>query len=383
VRTPPGWFDHPAGAQEPIVSFNVGGIIVPVGACFSVVGTAVVGDCQERRIACVDLRAAIGWQPGTAELTFPGTVPLYTINMLVAPICYPDPDPVVEGKKRAPWNQLYERPLTSRWVTTTILGSQYPCLQRFCFNSAGLLPPCPDANHPCRSGQYTVLLDVTDTLGNHYYDTQQIWVDNKPIHVEFDGLEGVKACEDVCLSRFVPKGAPCNICWPMSLLGVAYDEFIVPADTSYPSDNFDFYSLYVTRQGGPTYNIPITPDCVFFGPDPHKGTQRIGEPGTRCEEAIGGCPVPPHAPRFPGALTQLDLRVFDAVCAGSAKFPPPAGFALERGTCCGYTFQLYAQDKTWSDGRTGGLHHASSLPWAVEVCNDLNSDASIPQCRQQ
>ncbi len=384
VRTPPGWFDHPIGPQEPIVNVNPGGIVVPVGACVSVVGTAVVGDCQDRRIACVDLRAAIGWQPGTAELPFAASLPLYTINMLIAPICYPDPDPVIEGKKRAPWNQLYEKPLTARWVPTNIFpfDTQY-CLQRFCFNSAGLLPPCPDANHPCRSGKYTLLLDVTDTLGNHYYDTQQVWFDNKPIHVEFDGLEGIKACEDVCLGRFVPKGAPCNICWPMNLLGVAYDEYIVPSDLTYPSDNFDYYSLWITRQGGPTYSVPITPDCLTFGPDPQKGTQRIGEPGTRCEELIGGCPVPPHAPRFPGALTQLDLRVFDAVCAGSAKFPPPAGFPLERGTCCGYTFQLYGQDKTWSDGVAGGLHQAWSLPWAVEVCNDLNSDANIPQCRQR
>ena len=81
-------------------------------------------------------------------------------------------------------------------------------------------------------------------------------------------------------------------------------------------------------------------------------------------------------------MAVMKPEVFDAVCAGTAKFPPPAGFPLERGTCCGYTFQLYAQDKTWSDGVTGGLHHAWSLPWAVEVCNDLNSDANIPQCRQ-
>ena len=382
VRTPPGWFDHPFPAQEPIVNTNPGGIIVPVGACVSVIGTAVVGDCQDRKIACVDLRAAIGWQPGTAELAFAASLPLYSINMLVAPICYTDPDPAVEAKKRAPWNQLYERPLTARWVPTNItsFGIQY-CLPRFCFESRSLLPPCPDAQHPCRSGKYTLLLDVTDTLGNHYYDTQQVWFDNKPIHVEFDGLEGVKPCEDVCLSRFVPQGAPCSICWPIGLLGVAYDEYIVPTDLTYPSDNFDFYSISITRQGGPTYNVPITPDCVTVGPDPLHGTVRVGEPGTRCEEVIGGCPAPLHAPRFPGALTKLDLRVFDAVCAPSSPFSPPPGFALERGHCCGYTFQLYAQDKTWSDGVAGGLHRDLSLPWAITICNDLDRKGNIAQCR--
>ena len=50
---------------------------------------------------------------------------------------------------------------------------------------------------------------------------------------------------------------------------------------------------------------------------------------------------------------------------------PPAGFALERGQCCGYSFQLYVQDKTWSDGHAGGFHHILTPPWALCVCNDL------------
>lgn len=121
----------------------------------------------------------------------------------------------------------------------------------------------------------------------------------------------------------------------------------------------------------------------MFGPDPLKGTQRVGEPGTRCEVGLG-CPPPAFGAKFAGALTKLDLRIFDAVCAADpslvAPFVPPAGFPLDRGQCCTYTFQLYAQDKTWSDGWAGGLHHAWSLPWAVEICNDLDSRERIPQC---
>ena len=89
----------------------------------------------------------------------------------------------------------------------------------------------------------------------------------------------------------------------------------------------------------------------------------------------GRCATPAQV--VPGqsfdVLTALDLRVFDAVCFGSVGSPysVPSGFALERGKCCGYTFQLYAQDKTWSDGYAGGLHHAWSLPWAVCICNDI------------
>lgn len=397
VQTPPGWFDQSAPPQVPIVHTNPGGIIVPVGGCISVVGSAWVGDCQNRRIQCVDLRAAVGWQPGTAELGFAGSLPLYTINMLPTPICYPDPDPTVELKKRAPWNQLLETNLIrGSWVPTNIppFDTQY-CLPRICFDSGSILPPCPDSQHGCRSGKYTLLLDVTDTLNNHFYDTQQVWFDNKPIHVEFDGLEGVGSCQDVCLGKYVPQGAPCNVCWPMNLLGIAFDELIDPLDISYPSNNFDYYSLSVTRQGGPTYIIPITPTLCppTFGPDSLKGTLGIGEPGTRCEQAFG-CPVPAHGSKSSGLLTKLDLRIFDAVCAADpslvSPFVPPAGFPLNRGECCTYAFVLFAQDKTWSNaiapspvipGSSGvGLHWQTSLPWAVEICNDLGSNVQIPQC---
>jgi hypothetical protein len=402
VQTPPGWFDQAVPPQAPIVHQNPGGIIVPVGGCVSVVGSAWVGDCQNRHILCVDLRAAIGWQPGTAEAGFLASLPLYTINMLPTKICYNDPDPTVEAKKRSWWNQLVETNLIrGPWVPTNIppFDTQY-CLPRSCFDSASILPPCPDTQHGCRSGKYTLLLDVTDTLGNHYYDTQQVWFDNKPIHVEFSGLEGLGSCQDLCLSKFVPPGAPCNTCWPMNVLGIALDELIDPADATYPSANFDYYSLSITRQGGPSYVVPITMSLCppIFGPDPLKGTQPVGEPGTRCEEAILGCPPPVHAAKFAALLTKLDLRIFDAVCAADPTLVapfipplvPPPGFPLDRGDCCGYSFVLFAQDKTWSNsfapspvvpGSTGlGLHWLTSPPWAVEICNDLDSNRRVAQC---
>jgi len=60
---------------------------------------------------------------------------------------------------------------------------------------------------------------------------------------------------------------------------------------------------------------------------------------------------------FPIRLTQLDLRIFDADCAPGLlpPFTPPPGFPLKWGECCGYAFQLYVQDKTWSDGFAGGF----------------------------
>jgi hypothetical protein len=109
----------------------------------------------------------------------------------------------------------------------------------------------------------------------------------------------------------------------------------------------------------------------------------VPEPGTRCEEAFG-CPAPAHGAKSPGLLTKLDLRIFDAICSAdpslTSPFTPPAGFPLNRGDCCTYTFVLFAQDKTWSNAFAGGYHYAYSLPWAVEVCNDLGANVQIPQC---
>jgi hypothetical protein len=397
VQTPPG----PFVSNAPIVSGNPGGIVVPVGCCVTVKGSAFVGDCDSRKIKCFDLRFGVGFLPGPNDLGFSPAA--FTGSLLVptGPVCYPDPDPAIEDAKRAPWNWVVGRALTTRLVDSididlgggTVVHDVWK-LQDFCFDSASLLPVgvmdatgCPDPHHRCRSGQYTLLLDVTDTLGNHYYDTQQVWFDNKPMvsdeHVVFAGLEGLPACSDLSLRSFVPQGAPCMNPWAIGLLGIAYDEYIDETDATYPSDNFDYYSLAITRQGGPTYQVPITLSLAppMFGPDPFKGTQRVGDPGTRCEPLPSppplGCPPPPPIPpQQSNLLSRLDLRIFDATCAAALlpPFSPPAGFALRRGECCGYTFQLYAQDKTWSDSGPGVCHHAWSLPWAVCICNDIDGD---------
>jgi hypothetical protein len=174
-------------------------------------------------------------------------------------------------------------------------------------------------------------------------------------------------------------------------LGIAYDEYIDETDLTPPSDNFDFYTLTITKQTGEVVQVPITisPDLM----NPFHGTLRRGQPGTRCEPLpAGGLGCLP-AEIVPGqafdVLTALDMRIFDAVCAPSVPAPysipmavdgsgnpiPGSFFPLERGTCCGYTFQLYAQDKTWSDGYAGGFHHNWSLPWAICICNDLPGNA--------
>jgi hypothetical protein len=390
VQSPPG----PFLGNTPLVDPNDNKTVVAVDCCVSVTGSAWVGDCQGRQLQCMDLRAAVGWQVGPEDLiNFPPTLPLYNIPMLpFGPVCYTDPNPSVELQKRAQWNQLLESDLVAYWAQVTIdfLGSPITLwlVKGTCFDSSSGLhlgivdsSGCPDTHHRCRSGKYTILLDVTDTLNNHYYDTQQVWFDNKPITAEFDGLEGLPGCTDLHLTLsggFVPQGAPCNQCWPVNLLGIAYDEYIDESDLTPPSNNFDFYWLRITRQGGPSYMVPITPALCppLFGPDPLQGTRRVGDPGTRCEPvpAVAGCPPPPAIPpKSTGVLTQLDLRIFDFDCAQTlaAPFAPPPGFALQRGTCCGYAFELYVQDNSWDDIGPGNCHNILTAPWAVCICNDL------------
>lgn len=398
------WIDHvaeaPINPTDPFdpdaVIAGASGQVVPVGCCVRVGGSAFVGDCSQRKIKCFDLRWGIGFLPGPTQ---PGFNPAaYTGSLMPAgPVCYTDPDPAVEAQKRAPWNRVIG--VNGTLTTALVDNIDIPSLnlhdlwklQPTCFSSATGLPSgvtdgggCPDPHHRCQSGQYTLLLDVTDTLNNHYYDTQHVWFDNKPMvsnkHVVFAGVKGLPACTDLHLgadSEILPPGAPCNVPWPASLLGIAYDEYIDETDLAYPSDNFDYYVLSITRQGGPTYQVPITLSLAppVFGPDPLKGTSRVGDPGERCEPmpAVGGCPPPPPPPvKMFGTLTVLDLRVFDLCCAGklAVPFAPPPGFALERGHCCGYTFQLYARDQTRSSSPVP-CHAAWSLPWAVCICNDL------------
>jgi hypothetical protein len=319
--------------------------------------------------------------------------------MLLAPICYDDVPPADEIKKRLWRLDSGLNDLTVKWKHLTTIPPQPWVLKPEPFGSQSLLPlgindtsGCPDVHHRCRSGKYTLLLEVTDTLNHTYYDTQHVWFDNKPmkygVHVLFAGLSGVPSCSDLHLNPdqpFIPQGANCNMPWNLDLLGVAYDEYIDQTDLTYPSDNFDFYSLAITKATGESVQVPIT---VFPDPlDAYHGIRRRGQPGERCEPLPGGGMGCLPAEVVPGhaidVLTQLDMRVFDAVCAPCLPNPPyvvPATFPLKRGECCGYTFQLYAQDKTWSNGHAGGYHRQYSPPVAICICNDLRPHTGPPPC---
>lgn len=356
--------------------------LVPIGCCVNVHGAAWVGECNDRRIRCFSLKYAPGFLPGPTEGGFdPGA---YTLLPGKAPVCYTPPD---EPEKRAQTNELTanDSTLTVAWEPVkvdysplwnlpphTVEHTEY-VLRPDCWNTT-LMPACSPPDHTCASGEYTLLLDVEDTYGNHYYDTQWVLLDNKALHVNLAGLRGWKQCETLSLKEF-SGGQPCATPWLVPILGTAYDEYIVPGNAwVYPNNNFDFYTLTITRNcGGPSYSVPITRDWVSWDADvltgqvdPWKGTAHVGIPDSvcACDPALG---TPGD-----GVLAALDMRIFDAQCAGQvpAKFRPPAGFALARGECCTFTLSLYAQDKTVNENGPGDCHHA----WAsccIQICNDL------------
>jgi hypothetical protein len=362
--------------------------LVPVGCCVHIRGAAWVGECEGRRIRCVTLRYAPGFLPGPMDSSFDPTV--YT-SLVKPPLCYEPPD---ETEKRDQPNQLtaHNSVLTTSLVQKTrdisaLLGEppgttveQYWTLEARCFESHLLLPGCLDAAHRCASGQYTLLLDVEDQMGNHYYDTQQVWFDNKPLHLALAGLQGAQGCDEISLRRLT-DGRGCGTPWPRAVMGISFDEWIIEGNSAYPSNNFDYYRLTIHKNcGGPAYAVPITPDLVRWHKDivtgtedPLKGTERVGEPGTRCP-----CGPQPMQGRTNGVLTMLDLRAFDAQCAGQmqAPFAPPPGFALKRGECCAYTFVLEARDKTVDESGPGHCHWRQVV-CAFCVCNDLPADVPL------
>lgn len=383
VETPPGPFNPGA----PVVDTSGSGSqVVPVGGNVSVTGNAFVGDCQGRQVECYDIMYRPGHHPKPSDCD-PSDYVGSLLSAHDSPLCFTGDSTCSETEKRARESGITGpgATLTAHWRRVEVElpwgGTTEVCkLEPFRFSSHRQLPGCPDAEHLCQSGKYTLLLRVRDTAGNVYCDTQQVWFDNKPmhsdVHVAFEGIQNLPSCTDLNLSEFGPEGHPCESAWNVGLEGVAFDEYIDPTDHSYPSDNFDHYRVRVTRQGGPTLNIPIATSPGAFGPNPHKGTNRVGQPGVRCHDDLPSrCDSlkPSYPSRSPGILSLLDLRVFDAQCAPQVPDPydVPTEFPLERGEACGYSFEVYAQDQSWSDGRHGGLHRAWSSPWAVSVVNDL------------
>lgn len=243
----------------------------------------------------------------------------------------------------------------------------------------------------CYSGQYTLRLMVEDTAGNLYYDTQQVWFDNKEIYGEISGILGVAPCAVINLSQIMNAG-DCSKVWPLAIQGIAYDEFIIEGDMSTPSDNFGGYCMTVTKQGGLEASpcTPITESVALPIPNPSSpvnvGTSRVGDPGLRC--TMDSPPPSGMVSKHTNTLTTMDARMFDASCGCKASPAPPSGFALKRGDpangipgeCCSYWFTLDVWDNTVCQYLSGGHHSAIPFIWPVYICNDLPPLQGMAPC---
>lgn len=314
------------------------------GGCVQLFGAAFIGGCDERATR----RYFLDYKPGIEfDCASGGWTNFWKIEFNTV------------WQKRSLNERHDTASLTAAWVSDCVVPVPFP---PWCLDvepEARLAPSCWQTSVPntCLvSGLYTLRLLVEDTLGNTYCDLQRIWLDNKPICADIH-IDAVKPCEDIFISKFaVPP--QCNVAWSLPLMGTAYDELIddtLPA--SRPNDNFDYYIISITRQGGPSMSVPIT--LSASGPC-YQGVQRVG----KCTPCAGSNVL------TAGLLANFDLRVLDLVCGTPANlgYTVPAGLALKRGECCVYDFDLWVYDR--SVVNCGTVHWAHAV-WPVKICNDL------------
>jgi hypothetical protein len=372
--------ESPPGVLAPTAQLKTGGVVRSFGTALQIHGRAWVGKCTGREIK----RYTLAYQSGF--LVDP-TAGAWTQFWQV------DYDTPLQRKEI----QTGEFPLTSFWHSAPICLPSPPFPPGTCFpkdwllgtrwRSGRNLPSVPvapqsfpvDPQVPatiwvsqqlplainCQSGKYTIRVEVEDTMGDHYYDLQQVWFDNKEIHGKISQLAGVPACDSIDLSKFALSGGDCSVPWPADLLGIAYDEYIEETNLSVPSDNFGGYSLWIKKDGAPDPGVPLPlpgPGSPPWGP-PFVSTSRVGDPGTRCPTAA---PPPAFVPaETPGTLATLDLRRLDAVCN-----PAEPALTLKRGDCCGYVLRLLVWDTSVCPSLSGGRHQiAHHFP--ICICNDL------------
>lgn len=384
VLSPPGWTDPNAPLFNTATGYDAS-----FGTALEIWGHAWVGKCAGREIS----EYTLSYQAGFVN------------------------DPTV-----GPWTQIWQVNYNSSLQQAQIQTGYFDLTSFWQFIQICFLPPCPphgllsydqltptswlsgltppavpvpgsfpiDPQLPpvwasqtlppvnCYSGQYTLRLGVLDSKGTWYYDTQHVWFDNKAIYGEITGILGVLPCAVINLSQ-IPGAGDCSKPWPLSIQGIAYDEYIIEGDTSHPSDNFGGYCVTLTRQGGTQSDCtPVVLSVALPVPSPSSptttGTNRVGDPGMRCMTAVPP-PVGPIA-KTPNSLTVMDARMFDAVCGCKATPAPPSGFSLNRanpatgaaGECCSFYFFLEVWDTTIL---SGGDHHAATWIWPVYICNDL------------
>lgn len=321
------------------------------GTCLQILGSAYVGGCDDTvRIK----RYTLDYKPGyESDCTTPGWTNFWSVDFST-PAQYRD----VNMRKDT-------SVLTAVWAPDCLVPVPFPpwCLLT---DPLGRLSPSSwnSLINPatCRlSGLFTIRLVVEDTNGTAWCDTQRVWLDNKPITAVIR-IDAVPKCADLFISQFAPR-PDCTVPWPLPVSGIAYDEYLYESGfppgvalTTRPNDNFDYYEVSVTKQGGHSIDIPI----LGPGGSCFHGVTRVGDPGRRCGIGIVG-------PEMLGTLATFDLRAIDPECSASLPYVVPPAFATPRGEWCIYTFSLRVYDRT---ARPCGLNYADAI-WPVKICNDL------------
>jgi hypothetical protein len=327
----PALCSRPAGTYE--ASFG-GGI--------AVMGSAYIGGCDDlQKIKRYTLDYKAGFEPDHAT---PGWSNFWSVEFSTP------------AQYRALNMRTGNSTLTAYWTADCLVPVPFP---PWCFldDPQALLSPSAWNSHigGCQlSGLYTLRLLVEDTLGGTYYDIQRVWLDNKPLSALIR-IDAVPQCADLRVSKFA-QPPDCSVPWSLPISGIAYDEYIDELlPLTRPNDNFDHYTLSVTKQGGPALNIPVPgPGGGCFS-----GTSRVGDPGTRCGVVM--------APPMLGVLALFDLRAIDPKCKAFMPYTVDDAFTTPRGSCCVYTFHLAVCDRTV---RPGGTHFVYA-EWPVKICNDL------------
>jgi len=344
----PNIFDEDAKLQ-------IGGIEQSFGGALTILGSAYIYECSNRKVKQVEMRYA--------PIPFGGPVPMQPANNSPIPADWPPANQllsplVYDPAKYWPWTRIGMAPsyLLNTWGTCKIGGTIYPRLIQHDWNSRNATGGSADGGD-----YFKLLLSTSDTGTSVYYDTQKIWVDNHRVKAqlvafqrEINGLwVPLVNCSDIYLS------------WKkLRIIGIAWDALInhlYPAIR--PNDNFDHYDITYVKQFVAIPNtIPITPtaDKPSLAP-----TLRVPDPA-----------VFPLSGSIPGTadadlLAEWDLSMLDAgkrpTGVKDCPNPPtPNENKLYRGCECTYTIRLNAHDFTI------GTEWTKHNVWDIESLKIIN-----------
>jgi hypothetical protein len=303
--------------------------LVSVGGVMSIDGSAYVFGCTNRKLKKYELRyARVNFPPG-ADLPQPPTLAAIPADWPVG-----NRFELLEYTLPAqymPWTRVGPAPrdLINSWTTFTLFGTTYYFLHDDKWNSTGVA-----------SGRYSLLLTAEDTIGALFHDVQHIWLDNEPVYAKITGIENVAPCAQLTLSQFAATG--------MTVLGIAWDRLIDDAapDTA-PNDNFDSYTLTLTKQGAlSSYEIDTF-------------TNRVIAPFRK----TGAAPTDAEA----DALANFDI--VSVIDASSGTSDPRV--EIPRNTGCAYYLTLGVRDKTRLNDDSGT--HTASWIWPFCITNDIEA----------